>query len=835
MYFPKSLDKIANFKIGDCKDFSTATVAMLRALGLKADVALTYRKSHDRTISNIMSTPINPAMPLLDLFNHAIVHVQLADKEVWLDPTNIVSNSRIVYDDIANSPAVVLSSKTTALSHIPESSQTENTLSITKTLKINLDDTADIDGHFESQGEYAKELMEVAIYKNTDIAKKAILSLFGVNPNQNQKQTIMEGLNFKDRLAQKINTNIKVVSEKVFKNEKDKKFLYVPLPDRLMVYVMPGKDRVSDFYVGSLGQETVVTKINGYDYGPKNFGCVALTPWYRIERKLIKTPEGFEVHDQVNFLKSTISASDINSELYSVNLSDIQHCAMEQEIQVTELDPKTDFKTRTAGFTEDAFENLTKITGTESIDAILRCKNIVDNLLYTDSTNKTYRVLEVRALSGINFKSNLVDRTDYNKETGKLLEQLYKESPQDENVLVQMTYQAIREKNLDDAKKFFKLTYQFHKKDFRLYRLGGNLSWKLKDYKTAESSYKKALSFMTDPLDISLMYSTLAQISEEQKNVDQALDYFQRAIKYNEKDAWLYSGYVHYLLKLERWDLAIENGEKMLKIADFGVGRTLLAKAYANKAAQISRYTAGTSDPKADEIKSQYCLLAMKYDDKNFQCLFILSNYYHRTAKKQQDLARAQKAVDYITRTFASGGLTKQEADRFVVLMTSSMKLVASLRNSHSVGGDADEKTNIAEAATATTAVPSATTSPSTTTVLATSRQPASVPSASAPTPAAVVISAATSGAAATANATATTPTTAPALTNRAAASAIATANAVPSQPTPSAPTAAMPAATNNTATAPTTTAATVAAPTTASAAAAPAKPSQATATPPAN
>ncbi len=652
MFYPKDLAEIAKLKMGDCKDFAVATTAILRSLGFQADVSLVYRQDQVRVVSQIMAKPIDLKIALSDIFNHAIVHVTVDNKDIWVDPTNIVSNAKLIYSDIAASPALVLNKETLGLSMIPESTTQESIVSINKILKINPDETVDSEGSFEAKGDYAKSLFEVAIYKNEQTAKERILSLYGTDPRH--KQFFLDGLNFKTRIADKIEVKVKVMSEKnVFKEEKENKSLFIPMSSRLGVFGVVGQNRVTDFYVGPRATEKTITKIPGYDFGSKDYGCFTLTPWYTIERKLLKTKEGFDVQDVVNYRQSLIKASDINQENFQFNIGDIADCARAQNITIHPLKQGEDLKMRMKNYNTTRIDELLNASGPASIETTREAKNIVDGLLFLDPKDKMARRKKYSVLVNINFKRNDIDRTEYNKAAGEVINQLYLEFSEDDKVLKLKTYYAIRTENMGDAKKFFKQAYYTSKKNFEIYALGGFLAEKLHDLKTAEGSYKKALELTKDFGEISGTYLSLAGIAWSQKQNDVAINYYKKAIQYNPSDAWLYSGYVNKLNYLQKWDEAIAAGEKMLKLADFGVGRNLLGKAYSGKAVDIwqtyTRTKRFVTDPDQDVV-ANICMKALKYKDTDFNCLSLLGFFALNTARMENDLAKAQKAYDYYTR-----------------------------------------------------------------------------------------------------------------------------------------------------------------------------------------
>ncbi len=76
-WVPSTSAQVLERKFGDCKDLALLTVAMLRSVGVDADVALVRSSGLD----------VSPEIPGLSPFDHAIVHLPAAP-DLWLDPTN---------------------------------------------------------------------------------------------------------------------------------------------------------------------------------------------------------------------------------------------------------------------------------------------------------------------------------------------------------------------------------------------------------------------------------------------------------------------------------------------------------------------------------------------------------------------------------------------------------------------------------------------------------------------------------------------------------------------------------------------------------------------------
>jgi transglutaminase-like putative cysteine protease len=105
-------------KYGDCKDKATLLVAMLRAAGVPADLALL--NAGDR-----LDTA--PDMPGMGAFDHAIVFLP-GNPAVWIDATAETSRPGQLPADDQGRLALVVDTTTTSLTPVPESPSTDNVL-----------------------------------------------------------------------------------------------------------------------------------------------------------------------------------------------------------------------------------------------------------------------------------------------------------------------------------------------------------------------------------------------------------------------------------------------------------------------------------------------------------------------------------------------------------------------------------------------------------------------------------------------------------------------------------------------------------------------------------
>jgi transglutaminase-like putative cysteine protease/tetratricopeptide (TPR) repeat protein len=103
-------------KYGDCKDKSTLLVAMLRAAGLPANLALLNAGSRLDVPGDVSG---------MGLFDHAIVYMP-GSPEIWIDATDSDARLGQLPDDDRGRSALIIASESTTLTTIPEASSKDN-------------------------------------------------------------------------------------------------------------------------------------------------------------------------------------------------------------------------------------------------------------------------------------------------------------------------------------------------------------------------------------------------------------------------------------------------------------------------------------------------------------------------------------------------------------------------------------------------------------------------------------------------------------------------------------------------------------------------------------
>jgi tetratricopeptide (TPR) repeat protein len=156
---PHTPDETQKRKYGDCKDKASLLVAMLRAAGLRASVAL---------LDAGFDTDANSELPGLGLFNHAIVFVE-AEPPLWIDATSAETRVGQLPSMDQGRLALVASKHTTSLVLTPESSSSDNVR--TDTIEFLLSDFGPGELHETIQAQGSLETRMRQMYDGDDEKK----------------------------------------------------------------------------------------------------------------------------------------------------------------------------------------------------------------------------------------------------------------------------------------------------------------------------------------------------------------------------------------------------------------------------------------------------------------------------------------------------------------------------------------------------------------------------------------------------------------------------------------------------------------------------------------
>lgn len=654
MYFPKELEEIGKNKTGDCKDFAISTTAILRKIGIDASVAMTMRKSPTK-YGYITLESLDLTKPTGFLFNHAIVKVKTKEKVIWIDPTNIISNSRYVFMDIAGSNALEISSLNSTLEKIPYPDAHLNFAKFEKNINLRDDNTVESETIFELGGEYAKSPLEASHSQNEEAGQKALMSI--LRTDEKTAKVFYENTNLKTRIAGTLKGKQKAFGERMTIEKDGKKYLFAALPNSLNFFFSMGNERKTDFDGLATLNEKSVIRIYGFDFVGLQAGCTIHTPWFNLQRKFIKTKEGFEILDLFDTKKIEISAVDINTDKFKFAVDDIQDCAQTQGVEIQKLEVNKKLSDRLATYTFEKAKGEFDQPGPMSISGARNALHIVENRLTLEPNSKKDLILKARSIRQVGYKNNVVDRTEYFDMADSILINLLATYPKDFEILRQLTYGSMFKKDFAKMYQYFQEYYLVSPKDFELYYLGGSMAVETKNNGAAISALSKALELATTKLDRAKTYKSLADLYWNSKDPNNAIIYYKKSVLEVPENTWNSNNLMALLSEYKRWDEAIEIGEALLKKSSFGMAKRNLADSYAGKAQELNN-KARAIDPtfKNAESKKLYLLsesLSMRglsHHENNVNCLMNIGNLHLLNAVNNQDSYSARKAITYLER-----------------------------------------------------------------------------------------------------------------------------------------------------------------------------------------
>jgi hypothetical protein len=314
-HVPRPLQTVAETRFGDCKDFSAATVAILRRLGLEAHQAWVERGQCPAALPKLGG----PA------FNHAIVYAVGDGRVWWIDPTNFASFAQGTFTDIAGRPALVIASGRSRLEAIPETKPEEAVRETSSTIKVQEDGRARIETVLDYKGVAAAPWTGLLLRRSashidheiiTQLASEDRLEDWKIEP-YDLNSRITKDVSIKARYTENNYSIRTTAGPGVFLD--DRNF------DQLMR--LDAKHRVSDFFMGhpdTLREYTTFPDVRLRGEPPPQ--CEISSPWARVSRKVTQAATGLSIESARENLVPEISNAAIKSDEFARFQKEVRDC-----------------------------------------------------------------------------------------------------------------------------------------------------------------------------------------------------------------------------------------------------------------------------------------------------------------------------------------------------------------------------------------------------------------------------------------------------------------------------------------------------------------------------
>ncbi len=326
-HVPRALSVIAKTGFGDCKDLSVSLASVLRALGFKAQVGLVYRHWSLYGYENFR-------LPNGGAFNHAIVRAEKKDKVFWLDPTNRVSYSRDLFEDIADKPVLVLQNPESKMDRTPKLHKEGGEIHITQNFSITRKGLTEVKGDIQFKGRSAIPFTGGSLYKSKESLDYLFIEFSGVDTSILNRWKVT-GYSLKSRIVKDFSVQMDYSLEKgqgpfgywtqlgpVFR---------LPFPGDISgvwnrLFYIKTRDRVSGLGLGQPRRLVLTSKLkNIKSVGDLNINCNPKSRWADFSRK-VKSLNPLVVKDTYELKLPYITAKELRSSEFLSFQKDIRHC-----------------------------------------------------------------------------------------------------------------------------------------------------------------------------------------------------------------------------------------------------------------------------------------------------------------------------------------------------------------------------------------------------------------------------------------------------------------------------------------------------------------------------
>lgn len=318
-YVPRPLQKIADSGYGDCKDFATSMVAILRQVGIRAHVALVNRSAN--------ADHFDMAIPSLYDFNHAIVYID--DQKLWLDPTNDFRPVEIMPSDISDRPAAILDVANPRLVDTASDRPEADIMSYQVTVSQKHDGWESYQYAVRYQGKPAFSVNYAILQEKTDIEMYVRRSLEGNGAK-------IQNFALREAKTPVIGGPLDYYAEYSVDKQSSGQILRTNMGEAVLLGSIAGTieefmavqvdSRTSDFVIDSLYQIDATTLYLSREASGNLPTCEIKSPWLDVERNIISTNRGLQLSEKVSIKARRISLAVLKGAEFSALRQNLRDC-----------------------------------------------------------------------------------------------------------------------------------------------------------------------------------------------------------------------------------------------------------------------------------------------------------------------------------------------------------------------------------------------------------------------------------------------------------------------------------------------------------------------------
>jgi hypothetical protein len=330
-FAPRNLKDVAESGVGDCKDFSAATIAILRSLGYKAQAAIVMRGP--------AYLPPEKSLPGYLNFNHAIAKITDREGKIyWIDATNFTSMADGIYSDICARPVLVLDSQNPSYEKIPAIDFQHSGISIVDVLDIKQNDVLSRTGSTTLRGEEAQPVTGAGLSHSLQSIEEAIIKEISGEATPAKKNITMPPLN--SRIVKDVSISYSFEQENILLLTNDGPAILLNFTWS-QPFIDTAADQVGTIFLEfpvTLNKKTVIKNVA--TLGTQDLSYKFKTPWVEARRECRLVDQGVEIIDNICILKSFISAEEIKSKEFKALKDAIKKYCTKLAIIVSKIDSK---------------------------------------------------------------------------------------------------------------------------------------------------------------------------------------------------------------------------------------------------------------------------------------------------------------------------------------------------------------------------------------------------------------------------------------------------------------------------------------------------------------
>ncbi|KJV76656.1 DUF3857 domain-containing protein [Orientia tsutsugamushi] len=307
-FVPWNLEQTANAQLGDCKDFSISTAAILQNIGYKVQPAFVNR--------GVLAFETKLWLPSVEHYNHAILRAIDKDgKLYWIDPTNFVSMSDGIFPDIANRMSLVLDPETPSYDQIPNINSNHSQMIIEESISMAKNNSACWKGKLILLGEQAYSITGAELRFSQQQIKDLVF-------NWASGSFLEERDKIKIILPDLTSRTVKDLTFEYEYNKPNALFKSnigsVLVPRNYLSHISNAEpEQVGDLFLGhpcTFIHRTVIKDVKIENINVFNFEID--TPWVYIQRSCQYQGDDTEITVKMILHKSLVSNKDLKSDIY---------------------------------------------------------------------------------------------------------------------------------------------------------------------------------------------------------------------------------------------------------------------------------------------------------------------------------------------------------------------------------------------------------------------------------------------------------------------------------------------------------------------------------------